>query len=202
MKTGAKLVIAEPSEIIRKGLLHVIESTGVFASVREVACPSTLRETISKVKPQVLLINPSMIHPGMIPELKECCTNKMAVAAVVYTLFDDDYINSFDQVIMIGDTRQKIQRKLQAVMQKENIHEPAKPEDTLSVRELDVLKLLVRGLSNKEISDKLFISTHTVISHRKNITQKLNIKSVAGLTVYAILNDLVSMEEIEGGDND
>lgn len=197
MGTKVKLIIAEPSEIIRKGLLQVTESVGLFSGIREVACPSTLRDIICKFKPQVLLINPSMIHPGMIHELKEYCKFDLAVAAVVYTLFDDDYINLFDQVIMIGDTRQKIQKKLQFLLQKELTNEPARPEETLSARELDVLKLLVRGLSNKEISDKLFISTHTVISHRKNITQKLNIKSVAGLTVYAILNELVSMDEIE-----
>jgi len=58
------------------------------------------------------------------------------------------------------------------------------------------LKLLIKGHSNKEISAKLFISTHTVISHRKNITQKLNIRSTAGLTVYAILHGLMSLEDL------
>ncbi|HDJ34092.1 MAG TPA: LuxR family transcriptional regulator [Bacteroidetes bacterium] len=67
----------------------------------------------------------------------------------------------------------------------------------LSHREITVLKLISRGLTNKEIADKMFISPHTVITHRKNITRKLGIKTVAGLTVYAILNKLVSLEEID-----
>jgi DNA-binding CsgD family transcriptional regulator/iron-sulfur cluster repair protein YtfE (RIC family) len=67
----------------------------------------------------------------------------------------------------------------------------------LSSREVDVLKLLVKGFSNKEVSNTLFISTHTVMSHRKNISRKLNIRSVAGLTVYAILNGIINMDELK-----
>lgn len=66
----------------------------------------------------------------------------------------------------------------------------------LSIREQDVLKLISLGHSNKEIADKLFISIHTVISHRKNITEKLGIKSIPGLTVYAILNKLIDTDNI------
>ncbi len=61
----------------------------------------------------------------------------------------------------------------------------------LTNREIDVLKLVALGFSNKEIADKLFISTHTVISHRKNMTEKLGIKSISGLTVYAIINNFI-----------
>ncbi len=66
-------------------------------------------------------------------------------------------------------------------------------EDELSEREKDVLIQVVNGLSNKEIAEKLFISPHTVMSHRKNITKKLNIHSTAGLTIYAISNGLIEV---------
>lgn len=62
----------------------------------------------------------------------------------------------------------------------------------LSNREIDVLKLVALGYANKEIADKLFISTHTVMSHRKNMTEKLGIKSISGLTVYAIINNYIN----------
>ena len=68
--------------------------------------------------------------------------------------------------------------------------------EELSDRERDVLVQVVRGLSNKEIADVLYISTHTVISHRKNIARKLNIHSTAGLTIYAIVNKLVDINSI------
>ena len=67
----------------------------------------------------------------------------------------------------------------------------------LSSRETDVLQLIVKGITNKEIADKLNISLNTVLSHRKNITAKLGIKTVSGLTFYAIMNGIISGDEIE-----
>ena len=67
----------------------------------------------------------------------------------------------------------------------------------LSTRETDVLQLIVKGSTNKEIADKLNISLNTVLSHRKNITTKLGIKTVSGLTFYAIMNGIISGDDIE-----
>lgn len=66
----------------------------------------------------------------------------------------------------------------------------------LSSREIEVLTLLTKGLINKEIADKLNISLTTVITHRKNITEKLGIKSVSGLTIYAVLHGYVEADSI------
>jgi len=69
-------------------------------------------------------------------------------------------------------------------------------ENQLSLREIEVLRLVVRGYINKEIADKLHISLTTVITHRKNITEKLGIKSVSGLTVYAVMQGLIEADSI------
>ena len=66
----------------------------------------------------------------------------------------------------------------------------------LSKREIDVLVAVAKGMMNKEIADQMNISIHTVISHRKNITRKTGIKSVSGLTVYALLNNLIDENEV------
>ena len=76
-------------------------------------------------------------------------------------------------------------------------HNPPQDCETLSERERDVLVQIVKGLSNKEIADVLCISVHTVITHRKNITRKLNIHSTAGLTIYAIVNHLVDLNSLD-----
>lgn len=73
----------------------------------------------------------------------------------------------------------------------------AQDTEVLSDREKDVLIEIVKGLSNKEIADVLCISVHTVITHRKNITNKLNIHSTAGLTIYAIVNKLIDLNNME-----
>lgn len=66
----------------------------------------------------------------------------------------------------------------------------------LSVREIEVLCLVARGFINKEIADRLHISLTTVISHRKNITEKLGIKSVPGLTIYAVMHGYVEADHV------
>ncbi len=70
------------------------------------------------------------------------------------------------------------------------------PTDVLSNREKEVLVGVVKGLQNKEIADELFLSVHTVITHRKNISRKLGIHSPSGLTVYAIANHLVDINHL------
>ena len=67
----------------------------------------------------------------------------------------------------------------------------------LSAREKEILVAVAKGMLNKEIADLYNISIYTVISHRKNITRKTGIKTVAGLTVYALLYNLIDMNSIE-----
>ena len=69
--------------------------------------------------------------------------------------------------------------------------------EELSEREKEILVCVAKGMLNKEIADECHISINTVITHRKNITRKTGIKTVAGLTVYALLNNLIDMNTIE-----
>ncbi len=69
-------------------------------------------------------------------------------------------------------------------------------KEVLSDREKEILSAIVRGLTNKEIADLLFISVNTVLTHRKNISKKLNIRSVSGLTIYAIVHQIVDIKEL------
>ena len=82
-------------------------------------------------------------------------------------------------------------------------HHPAKPASSnqtpdikLTPREVDVLRLLTKGLTNKEIGDKLNIGLTTVISHRKNITEKVGIKSASGLAIFAVMHGYVEADSI------
>ena len=69
-------------------------------------------------------------------------------------------------------------------------------EKALTDREIEVLSLVAQGKINKEIAEKLFISTTTVITHRKNIQEKLGIKSVSSLTIYAVMHGYVDINKI------
>ena len=81
------------------------------------------------------------------------------------------------------------------------LSDQSKDTDTeLTKREIEVLQLLTKGYSNKEIADQLFVSTHTIISHRKNISEKTGIKSASGLTMYAILKKIIDVSDINQDD--
>mgnify|MGYP002761856617 FL=1 len=77
------------------------------------------------------------------------------------------------------------------------ISQAPQSDEQLSDREKDVIVALVQGMTNKEIADHLFISINTVITHRRNIARKLQIHSPAGLTIYAIVNNLVDISSVK-----
>ena len=70
------------------------------------------------------------------------------------------------------------------------------PFTLLSPREITIVSLVSRGHTNRQIAEKLFLSAHTVMTHRKNISSKLGIRSVSGLTIYAIVNNIITIEEV------
>lgn len=79
----------------------------------------------------------------------------------------------------------------------EQVREENRLLEALSEREKEVVLHVVKGLSNKEIADRMFISVNTVMTHRRNISRKLEIHSVAGLTIYAIVNGLVNLQDLK-----
>lgn len=98
--------------------------------------------------------------------------------------------------ICIKASQETIFEQLQRLFTSDNTSMGDTNKD-LSSREIDVLQLIVKGITNKEIADKLNISLNTVLTHRKNITAKLGIKTVSGLTFYAIMNGIISGDDIE-----
>ena len=99
--------------------------------------------------------------------------------------------------ITIKASQEIIIEQMEQLFTGENNSISSENNKELSTRETDVLQLIVKGSTNKEIADKLNISLNTVLSHRKNITAKLGIKTVSGLTFYAIMNGIISGDDIE-----
>lgn len=91
-------------------------------------------------------------------------------------------------------------KSLLALQQRAHSHgrnlPPMPRQNILSDREIEVMSLIVMGYINKEIADKLNIGLPTVITHRKNIMDKLNIKSVSAMTIYAVMNGYVDINKI------
>ena len=116
--------------------------------------------------------------------------------ALVTSYVDKNILKYFKEIIELNDNKQKVISKILNLLN--NNDETASQNESvdLSNREVDVLVCVAKGMTNKDISDMLNISVHTVITHRKNIVKKTGIKSVSGLTVYALLNNLVEESEI------
>lgn len=106
--------------------------------------------------------------------------------------------------VNVNVSESELVKSLLHLEQSAHAHSNKFPEHTakemskgLSPREIEVLTHIVRGYINKEIADKLCISLSTVITHRKNITEKLKRKSVGALTVYAVMQGYIDIEEID-----
>ncbi len=99
----------------------------------------------------------------------------------------------FDEVVSIFDSPQEICRKVRSHLSPQQAEQ--KGQD-LSPREKDVIKLIVKGLSNKEIATTMNVSVNTVMTHRRNIAAKLKIHSPAGLTIFALATGLAKIEEL------
>ncbi len=86
---------------------------------------------------------------------------------------------------------------LSRIIGNKNSKKPVDKNQPLTEREITILKHITLGLTNQEIAEKLFLSVHTVMTHRKNLTKKLGIKTVSGLTVYALLNKIIEIQDID-----
>jgi len=98
--------------------------------------------------------------------------------------------------IHLDEEKEQIIEKIQRLLDESDVKNEASGSMALSPRETTIVRLVSLGLTNRQIADQLFLSAHTVMTHRKNISSKLGIKSVSGLTVYAIVNNIITIEEV------
>ena len=198
MKSDNKVIIVEPSPIISAGLASYFDDCKQVSIVSQLDRIDRMEEKLATYNPDILIINPLLIAYDTNEQFLKICRDFSNVipVALVNSYVDANILKQFQEVIEINDSKQKVVSKIFNLLNDSKISQD-KPENVeLSNRETDVLIALVKGLTNKEISDKLFISVHTVITHRKNIIRKTGIKSVSGLTVYALLNNLVEESDI------
>lgn len=109
-------------------------------------------------------------------------------------LSEEDSDDTF--IINIHCDESTIIDKIEQIIASINIPSESMRQSSLTQREIDVLRLIAKGYINKEIAEKLNISFNTVLSHRKNITTKLGIKSASGLGFYAIMNGYISESDL------
>ncbi|MDR0426994.1 MAG: response regulator transcription factor [Dysgonamonadaceae bacterium] len=196
MKTRIHIVIAEPSVIIRSGLVAVLKRLfPLNIDIAEISDMASLPPQLCKYNPDILIVDSSRLGLFSLGQIKtEVQCPQMKTIALQSTLTDKTTLLNYDDVISIYDSAETIKEKLTALTKKEENNDN---KQELSQREKEIVVCIVKGMTNKQIAEKLFLSTHTIITHRRNITNKLQIHSPAGLTIYAIVKKLVEINDIK-----
>lgn len=192
-----KVAIVEESAVVAEGLRVLLAAEGEFETVYVAEDLRTLNERFALVAPDVVIVS-TLLSCGLPRNVRAAYPDlrNTAMVALSVAVRDDEILRQFDGVLNIYDKPSSMVKKLRAAVEQSEAN-PYDESHDLSERERDVLVRVAKGLSNKEIADDLNISIHTVMSHRKNIVHKTGIKSVAGLTVYALLNNLLDRNDVE-----
>ncbi len=195
--TPTTIGIVEPHPIVGRGLKNILEELNDFRVIVTITdnCQYFF-ERVSAAHPDILIIDPDILdykRRGDVEYIMEE-SNSEYVIALVTQHFDPEMLKKYHAVIDISDNREKISNKLKKLIHSEKTEIET---NELTVREKEILVSVAKGMMNKEIADKYNLSIHTVITHRKNITKKTGIKSVSGLTVFAILNNLIDIQDID-----
>ncbi|MBR4837562.1 MAG: response regulator transcription factor [Bacteroidales bacterium] len=198
MKSDNKIIIVEPSPMLSGGLAQYFDDIRQVSVVSQLESIDRLEEKLASYNPEILIINPLLVSFDANEAFQKLLRDfpNVVPVALVSSFIDKNILRQFKEVIEMTDSKQKVVLKIFNLLNDNNLSQEKTENVELSNREIDVLVALAKGLTNKEISDHLFISVHTVITHRKNIVRKTGIKSVSGLTVYALLNNLVDESDI------
>ncbi|MBR1570306.1 MAG: response regulator transcription factor [Bacteroidales bacterium] len=194
-----RLLLVVPSAIVAKGLEQIFNDLGEFEVCAILSDLSGTGDAqLRSIAPDVVILDPCIFDYASRLSAKNrlSALTDAVILAVAGPFSDEEALRQWDGVIGLMDSPTAIIRKVRAAL--EGREDAPKPEgEELSAREKEILVCVAKGMLNKEIADLYNISIYTVITHRKNITRKTGIKTVAGLTVYALLNNLIDMNTVE-----
>lgn len=199
MENRKKIVFIIPSDIVARGFESVLSRQGDFLVLENLMDYSKPREARLRIlDPDVVIVDPAVFDfrsrkDGRLLISEQCDATVLALEEPAVT---EDILRQYDGAVSLYDDAAGIVRKIRSAMDS-RLPEPSGEGNELSSREKEILVCVAQGMLNKEIADKFSLSIYTVITHRKNITRKTGIKTVAGLTVYAILNNLIDINSVQ-----
>lgn len=194
-----RIGVAETSVIIRSGVSYALKHLPNLKILPiELASPDALNDCLRTQAPHILFVNPRFGDFFDVGRFKNDALGKgIHLVALVSSFIDPALLGRYDDSVSVFDDLDVISGKIGRLKHIE-LKEEGNSSEALSQREKEIVIYVVKGMTNKEIAGKLFLSIHTVITHRRNISRKLQIHSAAGLTIYAIVNKLIELSDVKG----
>ena len=192
----ANLLIALSDRRTQETLADLIDrERGAEVTVHTLRDPFTLLQTVKSLRPDIIIVSCNVCSPPMI-ETVRTVANLPKARFILYceTITDELLAERCEGHLSAEESDKEVIDLITSLL---TADEREEVPGELTPRERDIIIGVVKGMTNKEIADELFISPNTVTTHRRNIVKKLDIHSASGLTVYAIMNKLVSLQDIE-----
>lgn len=190
------IVIATESQIIAAGVKALLTPNREIHFNPVDIHPSEIGVTMRRLRPAAIIVDAS--DGNALDVLRRAKTADDGLGTIVVGLFHSvvspSTMQLFDATFSIYDRADA----LYSIVKRNIAIDPDTLHAELTPREKEVIVGIVKGLSNKELAAEINVSVNTVMTHRRNIASKLRIHSPAGLTIYAIVSKLVSLDEIKG----
>lgn len=201
MSTTRKIIVISNAFLLSSGIESLaLEISGLVVDHVYNGSENKLIQKIITNKPDIVIIDPMAITDILIPFLRELDDDPEIIKIGLINSATDHNIKSrFSHTLNTQENKLLLVEKLQSIVGKSSLN--TENEQLISKRETEILRYLVMGFTNQEVADKLFLSIHTVMTHRKKINKKLGIKTVSGLTVYALMNNIIDIREVERNSN-
>ncbi len=191
------IVLIENTFLLRAGMESLVqEIPGMLIVEVFDGSEKNLFEKIKNKKPDTVIINPNALVNNFLNLMTKLQNEKdIKLIGLINNDCSEKISSRFAFNLPLTESKHNLLQQLRVIFGKGKSVED-RQKGLLSKRELDVIKEVVKGNTNQEIADKLFLSIHTVMTHRKNSTKKLGIKTVSGLMVYALMNNIVEIGEM------
>jgi len=196
MVSRVHIVVAESSVIIRRGVVSVLSKMPELnIDIAEISDMSVLSGDLYRYNAEVLIVDPANVGCLFLDQMRgNASLEGLKIVALQTGMVNSLMLKGYDEVIMINDSLNTIRSKFVKLIER---RVETNSKQGLTTREKEVVVCIVRGMSNKQIAEALIVSTHTIMTHRRNIMGKLQIHSPSGLTIYAIVKKLVEIDDIK-----
>jgi len=211
-----KLIIVDDHQIVRDGIKAMFIASKTIKVIGEASGYEELVKLLEKIKPEIIILDINLPGKNGVEITHELKANFSEIKILILSANTDEEsiigaikagANGFlpkdtskeefiSAINLVYNNEDYFGEKLSKIIYKsyvQHVKSKSIADDSLSEREIEIVKLLADGLFSKEIADKLFISSRTVETHKNNILSKLNLKNNVELVKYAIKNGIVKL---------